>query len=177
MVTEEKYVKSSAKTVEADLKEKGSTRKTINEKDVKHLSELVNLAETVSTNIDRLAFWRAFCYVGVFLVCTALIYLIAVSSVIVTYLIIPGIISIFVMVWAAIKMDRKIKLESLILRDLLNIIHPFKEGIFTGTHEYIHKAIFDMKLSRIKFSNIEDRKHTRQKEQPAIQPQEPAITP
>ncbi len=80
------------------------------------------------------------------------------------------------MIRAAIKMDRKIKLESLILRDLLNMIHPFKEGIFRDTHEYIHKAIFNMKLSRIKFSNIEDPKPSQQKKQATTQPK-PATTP
>jgi len=73
--------------------------------------------------------------------------------------------------------NQKIKRESLILRRLLDMIHPFQESLSNLNVGIMRKAIIDMKLSRIKFSNIEDPKPTRQKEQTALQPKEPATTP
>jgi len=179
MVTEDKYVES-VKTVDTGLKKERATRREVDEKEIQQLSELVDLAETVSANIDRLALLRAFCYVGAFIISTVLIYFILTSPSILIkyiYLIVPAIISILGMLHAGVKTNGKIKLESLILRDLLNIIHPFKESVFRDTGQHIHKAIFRMKLSRISFSNIEDPKPKREKSQTTLQPKEPATTP
>lgn len=180
MVTEDKYV-GSIKSVDTDSKERRSTRREVDEKEIKQLNELVELAETVSSNIDRLARLRDFCAVGAFVVFSVLFYFVAKSPSIITthiYLIIPATISIFGMIRSAIEMNKKIKLESLILRDLLNTIHPFKEGVFRDTGQHIYKAIFRMKLSRIKFSNIEDPKEKAsiKKEQPTSIPKT-ATTP
>lgn len=163
MVTEEKYV-GSVKAVDTGLKKERSARREVNEKEVKQLNELVNLAENVSINIDRLARLRDFCFIGAVILLTVVVYFISTSfmttSTLHIYLLIIALVSAFFMVISGVRINIKIKLESLILRDLLNIIHPFKENVFRDTGEHIHKAIFRMKLSRIKFSNIEDPKPT-----------------
>ncbi len=171
MVTEDKYI-GSAKAIDANSKERPSPRREVSEKELKQLNELVELAENVSNNIDRLARLRDFCFIGAIIILTVIIYFIAapfvIKSMLYIYLVGIALVSIFFMVLSGVRIDRKIKLESLILRDLLNIIHPFKEGVFRDTGEHIQKAIFRMKLSRIKFSNIED-----PKEQPSTQKEQP----
>jgi len=152
------------------------------------LEDLIDLAEKVSNNIDALVKRRNRIKLFMILPPVSFFLLIAMISTVrdslsvlsmgtaITVLCI--LLCYTYILWKEhISIDDKIKRESSILRKLLNMIHPFQESLPKMGVSIMRKSIIEMKLSRIKFSNIEDPKPTRQKKQAASPPKEPATSP
>ena len=155
---------------------------------IAELEDLVNLAEKVSNNIDDLAKNRSsilFTLILSVFAFTALLilsYNIKQDENLSLILKVGTLLSALFLGFSLYNfrnysyINNKIKRESKILRKLLNMIYPFQESFSKDDIGIMRKAIFDMKLSRIKFSNIEDPKPNHQKEQPTPQPKEPVTT-
>jgi len=152
------------------IKENSTMQENSFKDKVAELEKLVELAENVSKNIDDLVEQRTnlFYYsaISIFLfVSLAIIFRLFYAG---TYqsLVQQGILSWLTLVISMpflvylaknystrYKLSEKIYGESLVLNDLFGMIHPYKESIFIGHSNLMKKAVIDMKLNRVKFSN------------------------
>jgi len=141
---------------------------------IDELEELIELAEKVSINIDmtndkveRLSQYAIiFFFSSVFLLASILKFqeIHKVDFRNIYDFLAPAFFFIGILAFASIlikllnsvtKMRKEIKNETLILEDLLNMIHSYKQIAYNDI-SIVKKAVIDMRLSRIKFNKKEN---------------------
>lgn len=167
-----------------ELIEKVSTKNEIDE-----LDELIDLAEKVSVNIDTLsnnirnstyftiAFLFTFIFVGLFWgkfylesnnnsdYLSPILYFIGVSI----------LASMLYQVNSMASMKKEIKSENLILGDLLNMIHDYKQFAYKDI-SIVKKAVVNMRLNRISFNKQSSKNKAFSKEENIVSAQKKTIT-
>lgn len=155
----------------------------IKRNDIEELEELIDLAEKVSLNFEKINVQIhsiLIRIVALFIIAFFSIYLYLVfyslqdssfkneysyiEKILFPSLIVFLITCIFFFTQRYIKLQTSKRSESRILSDLLNLINPNKESVFSNT-SLVKKATIEMRLNRIKFNHNSDRNKVSEKVQ------------